>query len=202
MTGKLSIVKDNNISISKHDHVDFVFNNGNLLRYTDPRRFGSIQWTTKKPSQHKLLLHLGVEPLTTEFTGAYLFNQSRSKSTIIKSFIMDASIVVGIGNIYANEALFYAEINPTRSAQTISLEEYKNLVGHIKSILQRAIKKGGTTLKDFFNVDGTPGYFFQDLMVYGRQGQPCYKCKNILQSIKLKQRTAFFCSKCQGPVNI
>jgi formamidopyrimidine-DNA glycosylase len=196
MTGKLSIIRKNTL-ITKHDHVDLIFSNGNILRYTDPRRFGSIHWTSKIPSQHKLLLSLGVEPLTTEFSGMYLFNRSRKKNTPIKSFIMNSSVVVGVGNIYANEALFYAEINPTRLAHTINLKECNALVKYIKIILQKAIRKGGTTIKDFLNAEGEPGYFFRDLMVYGRKGQPCYKCNTILQSTKLNQRTAFFCPKCQ-----
>jgi len=196
MSGKLSVVLSD-VLAKKHDHVDFILNNGYVIRYTDPRRFGSVIWTTEDPNQHKLLSHLGVEPLTKDFSGQFLFSAASKKKTPIKSMLMDASIVVGIGNIYANEALFTAGIIPNRAANTIDLEEYTTLAKHIKQILKKAIIKGGTTLKDFFNVEGKPGYFSQNLMVYGRAGEFCYKCHTILKEIRLNQRTTVFCPKCQ-----
>ena len=204
MSGKLSVVQKN-IPAAKHDHVDFILSNNYMIRYTDPRRFGSIHWTASNPNKHRLLANLGIEPLGKEFSGAYLFAKSKNKRTPIKSFLMNAAIVVGIGNIYANEALFFAGIMPNRAVNTIDLAEYTKLAKQVKLLLQKAIRKGGATLnyngksnvQDFFNIDGTPGYFFQDLMVYGRAGEVCYKCKTILQSIRLNQRTTVFCPKCQ-----
>jgi formamidopyrimidine-DNA glycosylase len=196
MTGKLRVVASNTLA-TKHDHIDFLLSNGNVLRYTDPRRFGSIHWTTKMPREHKLLLHLGVEPLTIKFSGAYLFDRTREKNVNIKSLLMDQAIVVGIGNIYANEALFHAGIRPTRPAKTISLSEYTVLVKQVKFILKKAINKGGTTIKDFVNAEGKPGYFVQELMVYGRIGRFCYQCNTALQNIRLNQRSTVFCPVCQ-----
>lgn len=196
MSGKLSVVTTAT-KAQKHDHLDFALSNNLILRYTDPRRFGSINWTTNPANQHKLLAHLGPEPLEAEFSGQYLYNATRNKKTPIKSLLMDASIVVGVGNIYANEALFFANINPTRAAMQLDLTECVKVVKHIKSILRKSIKKGGTTLKDFFNADGKPGYFAQELMVYGRVGAACYVCNSKLTSIKLNQRATVFCPACQ-----
>ncbi len=196
MSGRLSIVTSNT-QVAKHDHVDFILSNKHIIRYTDPRKFGSIHWTTRVPDKYKLLAHLGVEPLDRDFSGQYLFVVARNKKTAIKSLLMDSSIVVGIGNIYANEVLFLAGIRPNRAANTINLQECVNLAKHIKKLLRKAINKGGTTLKDFFNPDGSRGYFFLDLMVYGRSSQPCYKCNTILKSTRLNQRTTVFCPSCQ-----
>ena len=197
MSGKLSIVDDGAIP-AKHDHLDFVLDNNLILRYTDPRRFGSVHWTTDSPAEHRLLAHLGVEPLTADFSGQYLFTATRNKRTPIKTLLMDAAIVVGVGNIYANEALFFAGIRPNRPAHTLALPECVKLVQFSKKILRQAIKKGGTTLKDFFNADGKPGYFTQNLMVYGRNGQHCSNCNALLQSIKINQRATVFCPSCQS----
>lgn len=196
MTGKLTIVPSNT-TIAKHDHVDFCLDNGYLMRYSDPRRFGSIHWTTHAPEQHKLLAHLGIEPLTLAFSGKYLLAKAINKSITIKNLLMNAAIVVGIGNIYANEALFYAGIKPTRSAKTLALAECNLLVKYIKIILKKAITKGGTTIKDFVNISGDAGKFAQELMVYGRSGEHCRHCNTILQSIRLNQRITVFCPHCQ-----
>lgn len=182
----------------KHDHVDFSFANGAWLRYTDPRRFGSILWTTESPLEHKLLKNLGPEPLNPEFTSKYLFAQNKNKKVAIKKLIMDSQIVVGVGNIYASEALFAAKIDPRKAAQDVSLEQCTLLVKHIKKILKLAIAQGGTTLKDFLDTSGKPGYFSQKLQVYGRDKQPCNDCNSPIQSLQLGQRNTFFCENCQS----
>lgn len=181
----------------KHDHVDMEFANHKILRLTDPRRFGAFLWTEKDPYLHPLLKHLGPEPLGKEFTGHYLWERAQKRKAPIKSFIMDSKIVVGVGNIYATEALFAAGIHPASAAGKISEARFEMLVKEIKNILRNAIKKGGTTLKDFLKSDGKPGYFSQHLRVYGRAGLPCVNCKTELQELRLGQRSTVFCSKCQ-----
>ena len=168
----------------KHDHFDIEFNNGKTLRYNDPRRFGAFLWAGTEPYKHKLLSSLGVEPLGIDFDVDYIFKASRVRNIAIKKFIMDAKLVVGVGNIYANEALHLAGIHPNRSANQISKIRYQRLVLTIKDVLEKAIKQGGTTLNDFSQVDGKPGYFAQSLNVYGRSGQACYKCASVLKEIR------------------
>ena len=180
----------------KHDHVDIVFNSGITLRFTDPRRFGCFIYT-KTPYQHKLLSDLGVEPLSEDFSADYLYKKSRTRKTSIKNLIMDAKVVVGIGNIYANESLFKSEISPKRHANKISFDRYQLLVQSIKEVLENALQKGGTTLRDFVNSEGKPGYFQQELAVYGRDGQACFKCKKPIQIYRLGQRSTYYCSNCQ-----
>ncbi len=181
----------------KHDHVDIYFRNGVCLRLTDPRRFGAVLWTTTSALQHKLLKELGPEPFDAAFTGKYLFDIAQNKKVAIKLFIMDAKNVVGVGNIYASEALFAAKIDPRTPAQKVSLAQYNLLAKHIKQILKLAIEKGGTTLKDFLNSEGKPGYFSQKLQVYGRDTQNCNICSNIILSVVLGQRNTFYCPQCQ-----
>lgn len=180
----------------KHDHFELCVDSGKALRLTDPRRFGAVLWTLK-PETHFLLKGLGPEPLTTEFNAEYLFAKSRTHRVNVKSFIMNAKIVVGVGNIYAAESLFLAGIHPLTPANKIELKEYQILVSAIQKILKAAIKKGGTTLKDFSQSNGKPGYFVQELQVYGREGLPCFKCKSMLQQIKINQRSSAFCPQCQ-----
>lgn len=196
MSGRLQIL-NKKTAPQKHDHVDFTFANGTCLRYTDPRRFGSILWTTDAPLQHKLLKNLGPEPFAAEFTSKYLFAQNQNKKAAIKKLIMDSQIVVGVGNIYASEALFAAKIDPRKAAQDVTLEQCGLLVKHIKRILKLAITQGGTTLKDFLDSSGKPGYFSQKLQVYGRDKQPCNICSSPIQSLQLGQRNTFFCESCQ-----
>lgn len=196
MSGRLGIL-DKNIPAQKHDHVDVEFNGQKVLRFTDPRRFGAFIWT-ENPDTHKLLNHLGPEPLTEQFSGQYLYDRSRNKKLPVKTFIMDQKIVVGVGNIYANESLFLAGINPNQSACQITLASYEKLAEHIKNILRLAIRQGGTTLKDFLNSDGKPGYFSQNLHVYGREHQPCTSCNTVLVAIKIGKRQTVFCPKCQS----
>ncbi len=182
---------------NKHDHVDLVFANHVCLRYTDPRRFGAFLWTTENPNSHPLLAHLGPEPLEKILTGKYLWEQAQQRKVPIKSFIMDSKIVVGVGNIYANEALFVAGIHPKKSAGKISLIQFNALAKAIKKILQAAIKQGGTTLKDFVGSNGKKGYFKVHLQAYGRGNLPCLVCQNPLKEIRLGQRSTVYCSRCQ-----
>lgn len=196
MSGSLRIL-NKSVAAEKHDHFDILFNNNKVLRLRDPRRFGSVLWTTSDPLKHKLLINLGPEPLSEEFTAEYLFALSRSRKVVIKTFLMNSHIVVGVGNIYANESLFRAGINPKRAANKISLARYQKLVPAIKSILEKSIEQGGTTLKDFINEDGKPGYFQQTLAVYGRASKPCIQCGKIITQITQAQRSTFYCSQCQ-----
>ncbi|VAW66451.1 Formamidopyrimidine-DNA glycosylase [hydrothermal vent metagenome] len=196
MSGSLRIT-DKNTPVEKHDHLDICFSNKKILRLRDPRRFGAVLWTKKDPLKHKLLSKLGPEPLTGDFTAEYLYQTSRKRKIAIKTLIMNSQIVVGVGNIYASESLFQAGINPQRSAHRISLARYQKLVTAIQKILQLAIKQGGTTLKDFTQQDGKPGYFQQTLAVYGRTGKPCINCKRPVKQITQAQRSTFYCSHCQ-----
>lgn len=195
MSGKLRVV-DKSVALVKHDHIDIEFSNGKVLRYNDPRRFGAFLWQHPNTT-HELLTKLGPEPLTDEFDSTLLFEKSRGKSTVVKNFIMDNHVVVGVGNIYANESLFKAGIDPRKPAGKISKKRYVVLTEYIKQTLAEAIKQGGTTLKDFTQSDGNPGYFAQELMVYGRAGNACLKCENILESVKIGQRNSFYCPSCQ-----
>lgn len=196
MSGRLQTLSESTPA-QKHDHVDIEFTNGSCLRYTDPRRFGSILWTTKPALEHKLLVDLGPEPFDAEFNAKYIALRAKNKKVAVKNFIMDSKIVVGAGNIYANEALFAAKIDPRTPAQKVDLEQYTLLVKHIKRILKLAIEKGGTTLKDFLDSDGNPGYFSQKLQVYGRTNQPCLRCDGTVQAQMIGQRNTFFCTGCQ-----
>lgn len=198
MSGKLRVLDiDQDNELAKHDHVDIEFNNGHLLRYNDPRRFGAILWTYDPIEQHPLLRHLGPEPLMADFDANYLWQQSQSKRCSIKTLIMNGKIVVGVGNIYANEALFIAKIHPKIIANTLTIEHCTLLVTAIKSILKKAITAGGTTLKDFRKSDGKPGYFAQELKVYGKKGGICCHCGSIIELYKEAQRATFYCPLCQ-----
>lgn len=195
MSGSLRIVKSNQ-KPDKHDHVDLVLENGVTLRYTDPRRFGSWLWTNSIDDL-KQLKHLGLEPLSEEFSANYLFEKATNRNIPIKSWIMDNHIVVGVGNIYASESLFMAKINPHRKVNSLTLEEFERLVSAIKQVLTKSIEQGGTTLKDFVQSDGKPGYFVQKLQVYGREGEKCLICKSDIKSHRIGQRNTFYCEKCQ-----
>lgn len=195
MSGSLRLVAVDQ-EAGKHDHVDICLDSGMALRLTDPRRFGAVLWQPKG-EQHSLLSSLGPEPLTDAFTAEHLVSCAKGRRTAIKTFIMDNHIVVGVGNIYANEALYAAGIHPKRAAGRISSERLASLVDEIKRVLARAIEQGGTTLKDFVGGDGKPGYFAQQLNVYGRAGEPCMGCGRELTEIRLGQRSTVFCSHCQ-----
>ncbi|HIQ14580.1 MAG TPA: bifunctional DNA-formamidopyrimidine glycosylase/DNA-(apurinic or apyrimidinic site) lyase [Leucothrix sp.] len=197
MSGSLRVV-DVDLPSEKHDHFDIVFDNGKVLRLRDPRRFGAVLWTRNNPLKHKLLRSLGPEPLEKDFNPDYLYQQSRGRSVSIKQFIMNAHIIVGVGNIYACESLFKAGISPKRLAGKTSSTRYQKLVLMIKDVLAQAIEQGGTTLRDFVQVEGNPGYFQQELFVYGRAGQPCRICGSLIKQIKQGQRSTFYCSKCQS----
>ncbi|NND61036.1 MAG: bifunctional DNA-formamidopyrimidine glycosylase/DNA-(apurinic or apyrimidinic site) lyase [Gammaproteobacteria bacterium] len=180
-----------------HDHVDIEFDSGHLLRYTDPRRFGCLLWTRRDPLRHKLLARLGPEPLTDDFDSAYLYAKTRGRKAPIKQFIMNAAIVVGVGNIYASEALFLAGIHPRRAAGRISRARVATLVETIRKVLNDAIAVGGTTLRDFTGGDGQPGYFQLSLRVYDREGEACENCATPIRRIVLGQRSSFYCPLCQ-----
>ena len=196
MSGRLRVIPATT-PIQKHDHIDIVVASGQCLRLNDPRRFGACLWQAIDDKPLSLLTKLGPEPLTDDFSDDRLYQLSRSKTVPVKSFIMDNHIVVGVGNIYANEALFLSGIDPRRAAGKVSLKRYKVLTSNIKQVLALAIEQGGTTLKDFTQADGNPGYFSQHLRVYGRAGKECETCDTPIKSVVIGQRNTFFCPKCQ-----
>lgn len=179
-----------------HDHVDLTLDDGRVLRMHDPRRFGSVLWQAPG-TVHPLLAALGPEPLSDAFSSDYLYALSRGRRAPVKTFLMDQAVVVGVGNIYAAEALFAAGISPLRSAGRISRERYRRLVDEIRLVLAAAIRQGGTTLRDYVNPDGNSGYFAQQLSVYGRGGEPCPTCGRALKQASIGQRTSVWCSHCQ-----
>lgn len=197
MSGNLRITSTD-IKHEKHDHVDFIFSDNSVLRYNDTRRFGAVLLTSEPVEQHKLICQLGPEPLSKAFSGNLLYSLSRNKTLTIKAFIMNAHNVVGVGNIYASESLFMAGLNPSRQAGKVSLKRYQTLAESIKIVLQQAIEQGGTTLRDFVNEQGEPGYFQQSLAVYGRANMPCRQCSTTITQIKIAQRASYFCSSCQS----
>jgi formamidopyrimidine-DNA glycosylase len=196
MSGSLRII-DAAAAAQKHDHVDIMLNEGHALRLTDPRRFGAVLWTRDDPERHELIAHLGPEPLSEAFNGDYLYRRSRGRSSSIKQFIMDGKVVVGVGNIYASESLFLAGIHPKRSAGKVGRERMEKLAAAIKQVLAAAIAQGGTTLRDFVGGDGKPGYFAQQLNVYGREGEPCPNCGTAIKQITQGQRSSYYCPGCQ-----
>jgi formamidopyrimidine-DNA glycosylase len=196
MTGHLRI--DSSLAERrKHDHVEIVFTDGTAMRYNDSRRFGSILWTEEDPLQHMRLAELGPEPFSCAFDAAYLYKRSRTRKIAIKPFLMDAHVVVGVGNIYASEALFRARISPLKPAGKVSKASCERLVEAVTIILKEAIAAGGTTIRDFANSEGKPGYFKQELRVYGRAGQKCTSCDTLIRQIRLGQRSTFYCPGCQ-----
>lgn len=195
MSGSLRLVPCGT-PVAKHEHADIELESGLALRYTDPRRFGALLWSSD-PLNHQLLRNLGPEPLTDEFAGERLYFCSRGRSMAVKPFIMDNAVVVGVGNIYASEALFAAGIDPRREAGSISRARYARLADEVKRILGHAIQRGGTTLRDFVGGDGQPGYFQQELFVYGRGGEFCKNCGGSLREIRLGQRSSVYCPRCQ-----
>jgi formamidopyrimidine-DNA glycosylase len=196
MSGSLRLV-DADTPPGTHDHVDIVFADGRALRFRDPRRFGSLLWTTHPSEEHPLLRDLGPEPLDGEFSGDYLFTLARGRKVAVKHFIMNSHVVVGIGNIYANEALFLAGIHPRRAAGRIGRDRYDRLAAAIRRVLNESITAGGTTLRDFINGVGEPGYFAIQLRVYGRGGEPCPGCARPINEYRQGQRSTFYCPACQ-----
>ncbi len=196
MSGSLRICSKK-LAAEKHDHIDICVSNKNILRLRDPRKFGCVLWAAGDVNQHKLLKPLGPEPLQADFDAHYLHNKSRKRQCSIKALIMNSHIVVGVGNIYASEALFRAGINPKRKAGNISLLRLQKLVDAIKLTLQLAIKEGGTTLRDFTGISGQPGYFAQKLLVYGRTNEACTQCGNAIKQFTQQARSTYYCSHCQ-----
>lgn len=196
MSGSLRLVPSRQPPFA-HDHVDLLLAGGKSLRYTDPRKFGCWLWTAREPLRHPLLRDLGPEPQSGAFDGDYLYQRSRGRKAAVKSFIMDQRIVVGVGNIYASESLYRAGIHPARAAGRVSLSRYEALVASIKAVLARSIKAGGTTLRDYSNSDGEPGYFAVELDVYQRDGEPCRRCKAPLRTLVIGQRSSYYCVTCQ-----
>ena len=197
MSGSLRVVT-RDAALQDHDHVDFELDGGAVLRYRDPRRFGSMFFVAGDAADHSLLASLGPEPLSTDFDGDVLFDRSRARKIAVKPFLMDAHIVVGVGNIYANEALFLSGIRPDRPAGSISRKRYAALADNVKVVLRKAIEAGGTTLRDFVREDGSAGYFRHELLAYGRGGEPCLACGRKLKEVVLGQRATVFCTRCQS----
>ena len=195
MTGNVRIV-DSGTPAGVHDHFDIELESGKALRFRDPRRFGSFLWS-RKPLGHPLLAKLGPEPLGDQFDGEYLWRKSRGRKVSIKQFIMNAQVVVGVGNIYASESLFLAGINPKRAAGRVARHRYERLATAIRDVLSRAIEAGGTTLRDFYGGDGEPGYFRCELEVYDREGEHCRTCNTIIKAIVQGQRSTYYCKTCQ-----
>lgn len=195
MSGSLRVLPEKT-PVAAHDHVDIAIAGGRVLRFNDPRRFGCLLWQPAGET-HELLRGLGPEPLDDVFDGDYLFEKSRGRSAPVKTFLMDQKIVVGVGNIYAAESLFRAGISPLREAGKVSRERYAALAAAAKDILRHAIERGGTTLRDFISPDGAPGYFEQELSVYGRGGEPCTACSRPLKEASIGQRTSVWCGHCQ-----
>lgn len=196
MSGSLRLV-DAALAAEKHDHVDIVFASGQTLRLRDPRRFGAVLWLEGNPTEHALLSKLGPEPLLSEFDASYLYGRCHHRKQAIKQFIMDSQVVVGVGNIYASEALFRAGIRPGIAAGKVSRPRCELLVAAIKNVLAEAIEQGGTTLRDFVNGEGKPGYFKQQLNVYGREGAACHQCGEIIKQRRMGQRASYYCPTCQ-----
>ncbi|PUB86921.1 MAG: DNA-formamidopyrimidine glycosylase [gamma proteobacterium symbiont of Ctena orbiculata] len=196
MSGSLRIVEAD-AAVQKHDHFELQLSNGSQLRLRDPRRFGAVLWTGQAVTDHPLLAALGPEPLDEAFDGDYLHDCGKNRRSSIKQLIMDGKTVVGVGNIYACESLFRAAIHPTRPCNRISIQRYRTLAEEIREVLAEAVAQGGTTLRDFLNGDGKPGYFAQSLRVYGRAGEPCPGCGNPIRNKTLAQRSTFYCPTCQ-----
>ncbi|MDF2179283.1 bifunctional DNA-formamidopyrimidine glycosylase/DNA-(apurinic or apyrimidinic site) lyase [Aliiglaciecola sp. CAU 1673] len=196
MSGSLRVVPANT-PLNKHDHLDLVLDNGQCLRFNDPRRFGACLWQAAGEPQLEMLTRLGPEPLSEAFDADRLYTLSRKRQQAVKNFIMDNQVVVGVGNIYASESLFMAGIDPRKAAGRVGRQAYERLADCIREVLAQAITQGGTTLKDFTQVDGNPGYFAQQLRVYGRTGKPCLVCEEPVKSITLGQRNSFYCPRCQ-----
>lgn len=195
MSGHLQIIVHR--PAQKHDHIDLQLSTGVILRYHDPRRFGLWLYIADRPFEHPLLAHLGLEPLSPDFNGDYLFKRAQGKKQSIKSFIMNNAIVVGVGNIYATESLFLAGLNPLSASGSLSINHCQKLSAAIKQVLQQAITAGGTTLKDFYVLDGQPGYFANNLQIYGRKNQPCVNCASLIAITRIAGRNSAFCPICQ-----
>jgi formamidopyrimidine-DNA glycosylase len=195
MSGSLRFVLPGTVP-QKHDHVDLVFE-GDVLRLRDPRRFGALLWTDAAPESHPLIAHLGVEPLSRAFDARHLHALTRGRRTAIKQLLMDGRSIVGVGNIYASEALFLAAIRPRTAARRLSLEQCARLVTAIKRTLSAAIRAGGSSLRDFVGSDGELGSFQTRYHVYDRAQLPCRRCRTLIRRIVQGQRASFYCATCQ-----
>jgi formamidopyrimidine-DNA glycosylase len=196
MSGSLRLVRPGTAP-RPHDHWDLALDSGWVLRFHDPRRFGSLHWTEGDPHEHPLLKKLAPEPLDGGFDAEYLYQATRKRGVAIKQLLMNSQIVVGVGNIYASEALFHARVAPRRRSGRITKAEAVRLTAAIKQVLSDAIKIGGTTLRDYVDPDGSPGYFSQKLYVYERAGSACRVCKSTVKQFAQGQRSTYWCSTCQ-----
>jgi formamidopyrimidine-DNA glycosylase len=196
MSGSLRVL-DRDTALLPHDHYDLVMDSGRCLRFNDPRRFGSLHWVEGDALGHPLLATLGPEPLDREFGADYLVARAHRRKVTVKQFLMDQKTVVGVGNIYASEALFRAGVSPRRAAGRVSPERYAAIVKGIREVLREAIRQGGTTLRDYVSADGTPGYFRQKLYVYERTGEPCRRCRRPIRQLVQGQRSTYYCPGCQ-----
>jgi len=196
MSGSLRLASSSE-PLLKHDHLVFHLSSNLTLRLNDPRRFGSALWLGHNPEDHSLLSSLGPEPFDSSCTAQRLFKLSRKRKVAVKNFVMDNKVIVGVGNIYASEALFASGIRPRRAAGRVTQAQYSELLENIQTILQASITMGGTTLRDFVGGDGKPGYFQQTLSVYGREGLPCTTCNSTIKQITIVQRSSFYCPQCQ-----
>jgi formamidopyrimidine-DNA glycosylase len=196
MSGSLRVLPADTPRLT-HDHFDLLLDSGVTLRFNDPRRFGSLHYTTSNPNEHPLLAHLAPEPLDSAFDTDYLWRITRKRKVSIKQLLMNSSLVVGVGNIYASEALFRARIRPRRQARSLKREEVARLARAVRTVLKMAIKAGGTTLRDYVGADGNPGYFRQKLYVYERSGEPCRVCGGPVKHFTQGQRSTYCCPVCQ-----
>jgi formamidopyrimidine-DNA glycosylase len=196
MSGNLRVL-DADAPRRPHDHIDLVLASGRVLRFSDPRRFGSWLYTTAPPHEHPLLHHLAPEPLEPAFDAAYLFRITRGRRVAVKQLLMNARLVTGVGNIYASEALFRARIAPTRAARRLTLADCARLVRGIRAVFKVAIRSGGTTLRNYVGADGNPGYFRQKLYVYERAGRACRVCGTLIRQRRQGQRSTYYCPACQ-----
>ncbi|MGE4620230.1 MAG: bifunctional DNA-formamidopyrimidine glycosylase/DNA-(apurinic or apyrimidinic site) lyase [Planctomycetota bacterium] len=196
MSGSLRIVEGLDDQRT-HDHVIWYLDDGRQLRYHDPRRFGMVIWAGAEPDQHPMLRDLGPEPLEEQRLGEILHESSRGRRLRLRDFLLDPKVVAGVGNIYANEAAWLAGIRPDRACGRIALQRYQRLAQAIQEVLNRALEQGGTTLRDFVNPDGEPGYFQHTFEVYGRDGEPCRRCEDLIRRAVKGQRSLFYCPGCQ-----
>lgn len=196
MSGRLWVV-NRTTPAERHDHFDLVLDNGTVVRLRDPRRFGLVLWHQGDPLTHPLLAAIGPEPFSAEFGGALLHRVTRNRSAAIKQVLMDSHVVAGVGNIYANEALFRSGIHPATAARRIALARYQKLAQNVRHTLELAISAGGSSLRDYVGSNGLAGNFQSQFLVYGRAGQPCQRCGSMIKEIRQGQRATFYCPRCQ-----
>ena len=196
MSGNLRVVPAATPRL-RHDHFDLLLDSGVALRFNDPRRFGSLIYTSGEPREHPLLERLGPEPFSAAFDADYLYRISRGRRVALKQLLMNSQLVVGVGNIYASEALFRARLRPGRAARSLTRADAARLVRAIRAVLRQAIRAGGTTLRDYLGADGAPGYFRQRLYVYERRGKPCRRCGTPVRAVTQGQRSTYYCPGCQ-----